>query len=75
MNKLAIWILRQGGIVKLLSHASAETGQTIIMVTHDNRASSHVNRIVFPRDGCIEGETYLTDENKSDLKRLVELGI
>lgn len=64
-------------IVKLLRKATVETGQTIVMVTHDNRASSHANRIVFLKDGRIEGETRLSDENGREtvLKKLVELEI
>jgi putative ABC transport system ATP-binding protein len=62
-------------IVKLLRQASTETGQTIVMVTHDTHASSYADRIVFLKDGGIEGETHLTDENGADavLKKLVEL--
>jgi len=64
-------------IVELLRHACHETGQTIVMVTHDNHASSHAGRVVFLKDGHIKGETRLTDENGADiiLKRMVELEI
>ncbi len=64
-------------IVKLLRHASEEMGQTIVMVTHDSHASSYADRVVFLKDGGIEGETQLTDENGADavLKKLVELGM
>ena len=64
-------------IVRLLRQASVEIGQTIVMVTHDNRASSHANRIVFLKDGRVEGETKLTDESSPEdvLKKLVELEI
>jgi len=62
-------------IVKLLRQASTDTGQTIVMVTHDSHASSYADRVVFLKDGSIEGETCLSDENGADavLKKLVEL--
>jgi len=64
-------------IVKLLRQACFETGQTIVMVTHDSHASSHANRIVFIKDGRIEGETRLTEKNGNEavIKKMVELDI
>jgi len=64
-------------IVKLLRQASTEIGQTIVMVTHDNHASSYADRIIFLKDGRVEGETRLTEENGADaiLKKMVELDI
>jgi putative ABC transport system ATP-binding protein len=43
-------------ILQLLSEMVAEFGQTIVMVTHDARAASIANRILFLADGCIVKE-------------------
>ena len=45
-----------------------EDGQTIIMVTHDIKSASYANRVVFLKDGRIEGELdlkrYQTDNQE-----------
>ena len=46
-------------ILKLLRHSCDELGQTIIMVTHDPKAASFADRIVFLKDGIIFGELKL----------------
>ncbi len=46
-------------ILKLLRHACDELGQTIIMVTHDPKAASYADRVVFLKDGLIFGELVL----------------
>ncbi len=33
-----------------------EDGQTIVMVTHDIKSASYANRVIFLKDGRIEGE-------------------
>ena len=43
-------------ILKLLRQLCDELGQTIVMVTHDPRAASYADRIVFLRDGQIVDE-------------------
>jgi putative ABC transport system ATP-binding protein len=47
-------------ILKLLRHSCDELGQTIIMVTHDPKAASYADRVVFLKDGAIFGELALT---------------
>ncbi len=62
-------------ILRLLRQLCDELGQTIVMVTHDPRAASHADRIVFLKDGrvieqmMLEGEKDATDI----LARLTEL--
>ncbi len=41
-------------ILELLRRSCKEMGQTIVMVTHDPRAASFANRVVFLKDGQIE---------------------
>ena len=36
-----------------------ETGQSIVMVTHDIRSARRGNRILYLKDGCITGELRL----------------
>lgn len=43
-------------IMELLKRSCAELGQTIVIVTHDPRAASTANRVVFLRDGAIIDE-------------------
>jgi len=64
-----------GEILKLLRQLCDELGQTIVMVTHDPKAASHADRIVFLKDGQIIDHMRL--EGKKDaadiLARLTEL--
>jgi len=46
-------------ILKLLRHSCDELSQTIIMVTHDPKAASYADRIVFLKDGSTFGELKL----------------
>jgi len=46
-------------ILKLLRHSCDELGQTIIMVTHDPKAASYADRVVFLKDGRVFGELKL----------------
>jgi putative ABC transport system ATP-binding protein len=46
-------------LLALLQATCRDTGQTIVMVTHDPRAASYAQRIVFLADGRLTGE--LTD--------------
>jgi putative ABC transport system ATP-binding protein len=43
-------------LLALLQGACGDMGQTIVMVTHDPRAASHAQRIVFLADGRVTGE-------------------
>jgi putative ABC transport system ATP-binding protein len=43
-------------ILALLRRACDELGATIVMVTHDPRAASYANRVVFLKDGLIVRE-------------------
>jgi putative ABC transport system ATP-binding protein len=45
-----------GGIVMSLLRRVVDGGQTVVMVTHDPRAASLADRVVFLRDGAIAGE-------------------
>jgi putative ABC transport system ATP-binding protein len=46
-------------LLALLQATCHDTGQTVVMVTHDPRAASYAQRIVFLADGRVTGE--LTD--------------
>lgn len=52
-----------------------ETGQTIVLVTHDAKVASLADRVLFMRDGAIVRETRLEDPGEAALviSRLVEL--
>jgi len=62
-------------VLRLLRGACDERGQTIVMVTHDPRADSHADRILFLKDGQVVGETRLAASGDSNaiLHRLAEL--
>jgi putative ABC transport system ATP-binding protein len=44
------------GVLDLLRHACTELGATIVMVTHDPRAASYADRVIFLKDGAIVRE-------------------
>jgi putative ABC transport system ATP-binding protein len=54
-----------GGILGLLRDSANAYGQTIVMVTHDPRAASIADRILFIADGCIVNE--LTGASQADV--------
>lgn len=49
-------------VLRLMRRTCDEQGQTLILVTHDPRAASYSDRIVFLKDGQIAGEAVLTAE-------------
>ena len=57
-----------GNAVLKLIKSFNEEGQTIVMVTHDIKSASYANRVVFLKDGRIEGELdlnrYQTDNQE-----------
>jgi putative ABC transport system ATP-binding protein len=62
-------------VLRLLRRTRDERGQTVVLVTHDPRAASHADRIVFLKDGQVVGETHLASSSDagSILRRLAEL--
>ncbi len=64
-------------VLRLLRRTCDEQGQTIVMVTHDPRAASYADRIVFLKDGRAAGETLLTGggDTGAILHRLAELEV
>jgi putative ABC transport system ATP-binding protein len=52
-------------ILDILSNLN-EKGQTIVMVTHDTKASIRAERLLYMNDGKIIGELYLGKYNKDD---------
>ena len=65
------------GILSVLRKSCDELGQTIVLVTHDPKAASYADRVVFLRDGRIIDEVKLegTRDPKGILARLAELGL
>jgi putative ABC transport system ATP-binding protein len=49
-------------IMQLLRRSCQELGQTVIVVTHDPRAASYADRVVFLRDGLIATEVRFESE-------------
>jgi putative ABC transport system ATP-binding protein len=47
-----------GEILELMRHSVEEYGQTTVMVTHDARAASMADRVLFLADGCIVKEMH-----------------
>ena len=54
-----------GEILAFMARATAELGQTIVMVTHDAVAASHAGRVVFLADGRISDEMVEPDPSAS----------
>jgi putative ABC transport system ATP-binding protein len=64
-------------VLRLLRRACDEQEQTIVMVTHDPRAASYADRILFLKDGQVAGEAHLAAEGDTGaiLQRLAELEV
>jgi putative ABC transport system ATP-binding protein len=62
-------------ILRLLRRSCDDYQQTIVMVTHDAKAASYADRIVFLKDGRIVGEMKLdkSRDPQEILKRLAQL--
>ena len=62
-------------ILKLLRRSCDQFQQTIVMVTHDAKAASFADRIVFLKDGKIVGEMKMEAgrDGQEILKRLAQL--
>jgi putative ABC transport system ATP-binding protein len=64
-----------GAIVMSLLRKVVDGGQTVVMVTHDPRAASLADRVVFLRDGAIAGEVAGGDSDRViDAFREIEHG-
>jgi putative ABC transport system ATP-binding protein len=64
-------------VLRLMRRTCDEQGQTLVLVTHDPRAASHADRIIFLKDGHMAGEAQLTVEGDTGaiLRRLAELEV
>jgi putative ABC transport system ATP-binding protein len=62
-------------VLRLMRRTCDEQCQTTVLVTHDPRAASHADRIVFLKDGRMAGEAHLTTggDTGAILHRLAEL--
>ena len=58
-------------ILKLLRRSCDEFGQTIIMVTHDAKAASYSDRIVFLKDGSVVDQLKLEDA-RGEIAKILE---
>jgi len=61
-------------IMELLRRSCKELGQTVVVVTHDPRAASYADRVVFLRDGLVVAEVrFAADDNlQHNLKVIIE---
>ena len=62
-------------VLKLLRRSCDEMGQTIIMVTHDAKAASFANRVVFLKDGRIVDQLVLNGARGETIKILEHLKV
>jgi putative ABC transport system ATP-binding protein len=67
-------------IMELLRQSCDQLSQTIVVVTHDPRAAAYADRVVFLRDGRLDGElvfapdTQLAEKLRQILERMSALG-
>ncbi|MGC8877969.1 MAG: ABC transporter ATP-binding protein [Anaerolineae bacterium] len=57
-------------ILRLLRRSCDELHQTIVMVTHDARAASFADRVVFLMDGRVVGELNTTGDRNADIRAI-----
>lgn len=57
-------------ILQLLRRSCDELGQTIVMVTHDAKAASYADRVVFLMDGQIADNLKLTNDQAEDVRQI-----
>ncbi|EUJ51133.1 ABC transporter ATP-binding protein [Paenilisteria rocourtiae] len=53
-------------MLEILAELNQVMGTTLLMVTHDGRAASFANRVIFMVDGVIVNEFYRGDKQQSD---------
>jgi len=53
-------------ILELLRHSCDQLQQTIVMVTHDPRAASYADRVVFLKDGRIINNMAVAEKRGAD---------
>jgi putative ABC transport system ATP-binding protein len=67
-------------IMELLRQSCDEFKQSIVVVTHDPRAAAYADRVVFLRDGCLDGElhfgaqAHLADKLQQIIEHMTRLG-
>jgi putative ABC transport system ATP-binding protein len=61
-------------IMELLRRSRDQLGQTVVVVTHDPRAASYADRVVFLRDGRVASELRFTQNTTSsqNLRKIIE---
>ncbi len=57
-------------ILKLLRRSCDELGQTIVVVTHDAKAASFADRVVFLMDGQIVDHLKMTGDQAEDIRQI-----
>jgi len=57
-------------VLDLLKSFNAD-GQTVVMVTHDTKSASYANRVVFLKDGRIEGELDLKKYQTNNQEKVI----
>jgi putative ABC transport system ATP-binding protein len=57
-------------ILELLRRSCSELGQTIVVVTHDAKAASFADRVIFLRDGHIVDRLKMTGDQSEDIRQI-----
>jgi len=57
-----------------LFEALHESGQTLVIVTHEQRVAATADRLISMRDGAFVDETRMTGGSRGDLAKLIGLG-
>lgn len=57
-----------------LFEALHESGQTLVIVTHEERVAATADRLISMRDGAFVDETRMTGGSRGDLGKLIGLG-
>jgi ABC-type lipoprotein export system ATPase subunit len=61
------------GVLRLFESLH-ESGQTLVIVTHEQRVAATADRLISMRDGAFVDETRMTGGSRGDLGKLIGLG-
>ncbi|RHW65276.1 bacitracin ABC transporter ATP-binding protein, partial [Clostridium botulinum] len=60
-------------VLECFTNINKNYNTTIVMVTHDARAASYADRVMFLKDGSISGELYSSGNKSEMFKKILNM--